>query len=376
MVNGARRRGMRQKYSIVFHKRIFMGLFLLVLLLGSLNVAKAKGWLIPAQPEVVVDETTEGKRIFLEDLTLEQKIAQMVVVAGGTHNMVAWKNMQIGGIHLFAKKDGGVYRKTIQDFQEGMTIPFFVTADLEGCLNPFAEFHNSTALGEIKNVGEAFQKGSDEGKLLHDLGFSVNFAPVVDLEDQIWKCRTFKGDEKQISELAEAYILGLQSQGIIATAKHYPGKALEISDPHKYLVSAQIEEDDVYPYSYLGQKNEVKAVMVTHVISSGEVDSEGKPAVASTMAIGELKKDFSGLIVTDDTMMLGLRKFYGSKEKLYIDVFKAGNDVVLNFDEDPAEIYHMIQVVEDAVVQGEIMEERIDESVRKILRAKGFVVEG
>jgi len=376
MVNGARRDRKRGKYSVLFHKRIFMGLLLLVLLLGSLNVAKAKGWLIPGQPEVVVDETTEGKRIFLEDLTLEQKIAQMVVVAGGTHNMVAWKNMQIGGIHLFAKKDGGVYRKTIQDFQEGMTIPFFVTADLEGCLNPFAEFHNSTALGEIKNVGEAFQKGSDEGKLLHDLGFSVNFAPVVDLVDQIWKCRTFKGDEKQISELAEAYILGLQSQGIIATAKHYPGKALEISDPHKYLVAATVGEKDVYPYVYLGGKNGVKAVMVTHVIASGIVDSEGKPSVSSVAAIDSLKKDFSGLIVTDDTMMLGLRKFYGSKEKLYVDVFAAGNDIVLNFDEDPAEIYHMVQVVASAVSEGEIAEEKIDESVRKILRAKGFVVDG
>ncbi len=363
---------MKNKYSVHFHKRIFVGLLLFVLLLGSLNVAKAKGWLIPAQPSVVV---SEGKKISLSDLTLEQKIAQMVVVAGGTHNMIAWKNMQLGGVHLFAKKDGGVYQKVISDFQEGMTIPFFVTVDLEGCLNPFAEFHNSTALGEIKNVGEAFQKGSDEGRLLKELGFSVNFAPVVDLYDQIWKCRTFEGDEKQISELAEAYILGLQSQGIIATAKHYPGKALEISDPHKYLVSAEIGSKDVYPYSYLGKKNEVKAVMVTHVISSGEVDSEGKPAVASVAAITSLKKYFSGLIITDDTMMLGLRKFYGSKEKLYVDVFRAGNDIVLNFDEDPAEIYHMIQVVAQAVRDGEIPLSQIDNSVRKILMAKGFMVE-
>ncbi len=373
MVSNATRGKKVGRYSVMFHKRVFVGLFLLVLLLGSLNVAKAKGWLIPAQPSVVVGE---GKRISLQDLTLEQKIAQMVVVAGGTHNMVAWKNMQIGGIHLFAKKDGAVYKKVISDFQEGMKIPFFVTVDLEGCLNPFAEFHISRALGEIKNVGEAFQKGSDEGRLLKELGFSVNFAPVVDLHDEIWKCRTFQGDEKQISELAEAYILGLQSQGIIATAKHYPGKALEISDPHKFLVAATVSEKDVYPYVYLGDKKEVKAVMVTHVIASGAVDSEGKPAVASSMAIGELKKDFSGLIVTDDTMMLGLRKFYGSKEKLYVDVFKAGNDIILNFDEDPAEIYHMIQVVASAVGEGEISSAQIDTSVRKILTAKGFVVEG
>jgi beta-N-acetylhexosaminidase len=361
-----------KNFPLIFHKRVFVLLLLLVLLLGSLNVAKAKGWLIPTQPEVVV---SEGKRISLSEMTLEQKIAQMIVVAGGTHNMDAWKNMQLGGIHLFAKKDGEVYKKTIADFQNGMNVPFFVTVDLEGCLNPFAEFHNSTALGEIHTVGEAFQKGSDEGKLLQELGFSVNFAPVVDLHDQIWKCRVFEGDEKKISELAEAYSLGLQSQGIIATAKHYPGKALEINDPHKYLVSAGISESDLYPYEYLSNKKAVNAVMVTHVIASGLVDSEGKPAVASSVAIGKLKETFSGLVVTDDTMMWGLRKFYSSKEQLYIEVFKSGNDLILNFDEDPAEIYHMIQVVKGAVEKGEISADKIDGSVRKILEAKGFVVE-
>jgi len=93
------------------------------------------------------------------------------------------------------------------------------------------------------------------------------------------------------------------------------------------------------------------------------------------VAIGKLKETFSGLVVTDDTMMWGLRKFYSSKEQLYIEVFKSGNDLILNFDEDPAEIYHMIQVVKGAVEKGEISADKIDGSVRKILEAKGFVVE-
>ena len=353
------------------HQKIFFVLILLVLVLGSLNVAKARGWLIPVQPVVAV---SEGKVISLDSLTLEQKIAQMIIVAGQTYNMDSWKKMGLGGIHLYAKKDAQTYKTVISDFQAGMIIPFFVTADLEGCLNPFGAFRNSTAAAEIKTVGEAYQKGSDDGTFLKELGFSINFAPVVDLDDQIWHCRAFRGDEKKISELAEAYILGLQSQGIIGTVKHYPGKTLVTKDPHKFLVTAMIDTHDTYPYDYLLRKQEPKAVMVTHVIATGVVDSEGKPSVVSVRAVGGIKSEFSGLIVTDDTMMLGLRNFYSSREEMYVDVFKAGNDLVINFDEDPNEIYHMIQVVRGAVMAGEISEKQIDESVRKILMAKGFVV--
>ena len=80
------------------------------------------------------------------------------------------------------------------------------------------------------------------------------------------------------------------------------------------------------------------------------------------------------MIISDEISMLGLKNFYPTSDALYIAVFKAGNDLVLNFDEDPNEIYRMIQVVREAVLRGEIPEEQIDTSVKKILDAKGFVV--
>ena len=349
---------------------VFLILIVLVLVLGTLNVAKAKGWLIPEQNPIPIQDNT----VNLNDLTLEQKIAQMVIVHGGRHNLNVWKNMQIGGIHLFAMKDEELFKNTINDFQEDMVIPFFVTVDLEGCWNPFANFKDFYSVSEVKNVGEAFQKGSDEGKFLHDLGFTINYAPVVDLDDEIWNCRTFPGTEEEITLLAEAYILGLQSQGVIATAKHYPGKALVIKDPHKNMVTAEIVLEDIYPYNYLGDKGDVKSMMVTHVISYGEVNSEGKPAVVSKKAVDTLKEKFDGLITTDDTMMLGLQKFFDSKEDLYRAVFSAGNDLIINFNEDPNEIFHMIETVKEAVLNGDIPEEQIDNSVKKILEAKGFNV--
>ena len=72
--------------------------------------------------------------------------------------------------------------------------------------------------------------------------------------------------------------------------------------------------------------------------------------------------------------MLGIKNFYKSLDEMYIEVFNAGADIVLNFQNDPNEVYHAITVIRDAVDGGIISEERIDASVRKILTAKGFVV--
>lgn len=341
------------------------------IVLAGLNVAKAEGMLIPEQEKpLIVDGVVE-----LGHFTLDQKIAQMIIVLGVGHNSEPFKKMQLGGIHLHAASSETQFKDVIEKFQKDMVIPFFVTVDLEGCVSPFASFLNFTYNAEINGLGAAFAKGKNEGKFLHDLGVSINFAPVVDLEDSIWKCRTFPGDEKQITELANSYLLGLQDENIIGTAKHYPGKTLIIKDPHKYLAAAEIEANDLYPYQELAQKGSVKAVMVSHLITYGEVNSEGKPSDASQKIISGLRDEFNGIIVTDEINMLGLKKFYKSLDEMYLDVFNAGPDVILNFNDDPNEIYHMIQVIKEAVERGKISEERIDDSVEKILVAKGFKVE-
>ncbi len=355
-----------QKLKIGMGEKLFFVLVLVVLILGSLNVAKAVGWLIPEQPPVQVS----NKVVNLNSLTLEQKIGQMVIVSGRIDHLREWKKMQLGGVHFFALEREEQFKEIISKYQEGMAIPFFVTADLEGCLNPFANFKKFPAASRISTIESAEEKGREEGKFLASLGFNLNFAPVVDLDDQIWKCRSFPGNEEKITNLTAAYIAGLQQESIIATAKHYPGKTLVIKDPHKNIVTAQISVADVYPYARL---KDVKSVMVSHIITSGAVDSEGLPAVVSP-AVAELKEGYSGLIISDEINMLGLKQFYPTLDEVYIAVFKAGNDIVLNFNEDPNEIYHMIAVVRDAVLRGEISEDQIDSSVRKVLEAKGFVV--
>ena len=109
-------------------QRIFVTLLCLVLVLGIVTIAKAKGLFIPRQPELKI----ENGVVDLNSMTLEQKIAQMTVGLGIRYNLAALQKMQLGGVHIFALENENVFRNTIIDFQSGMKIHFFITADLEG----------------------------------------------------------------------------------------------------------------------------------------------------------------------------------------------------------------------------------------------------
>src|SRR3989344_1146254 len=343
----------------------FMLLLAAVIILSLLNVAQVKGLFILAQPEVKITEGT----VALGSLTLEQKIAQMLIVHGNIDNLQAWRDLQLGGLHLFARESEDLFKEQIALFQKDLPIPFFITVDLEGCVNPFLNFRNFTAAIDIDNLNQAYLKGLEEGKFLKDIGVNLNFAPVVDLEDQIWNCRSFPGSELQISDLAQSYINGLQNFGILATIKHYPGKTLVVRDPHKFIVNAHIEKKDLTPYNFALKRGTVKAVMVSHIITDGAIDSDHLPSVVSRKVLTELKSQYPGLIISDEINMLGLKNFYRTIDEMYIAVFKAGNDLILNFNSDPNEINRMIKVVAAAAQSGEISIIEIDASVRKILEA-------
>jgi beta-glucosidase-like glycosyl hydrolase len=335
---------------------------------GTILFAKSHGFLIPSQPE----PTIENGFVDFSKLTLEQKIAQMIIVLGIESNSEQLKKMQIGGIHLHAMQSRSHFERVVKKYQDNMIIPLFVTVDLEGCISPFAAFKQFEPISNFTSIGHSFEMGKIEGRYLSELGVSINFAPVVDLEDQIWGCRSFNGDSETVAEMANSYLLGLQDEGVMGTVKHYPGKTLVIKDPHKFLAAAEITFEDLEPYKILSEKGSAKAVMISHLITYGKVNSEGKPSVASKKIVDGLKTYFNGLIISDEINMLGLKNFYETKDELYLEVFKAGSDIIINFNDDPNEIYYMIQVIKKGVENGEIDEERIDYSVKKILVAKGL----
>ena len=114
--------------------------------------------------------------------------------------------------------------------------------------------------------------------------------------------------------------------------------------------------------------------MISHLITEGVVSSNGKPADVCPELIQSLRNEYSGLIITDEIGMQGLRKYYKNNDDLYLDLIKAGNDIILFYDPHSNVLSRFINVVEDAVNKGIIEEKRIDESILRILKAKTIEV--
>lgn len=321
---------------------------------------------ISAPENVIIDN---NGTLHFDSMTLKQKIAQMIIAYGREDYNDEYQKLLIGGIYVVSASSKDDATRISTHFQNGSVIQMFVTADLEGCWNPFLKFFKSPTLLEIENASEAYQLGKEHGRILNETGFNVNFAPVVDLDDNVWKCRNFPGTPEEISEKALAYIRGISEYGILTTVKHYPGKTLTDIDPHKNIDRKNISEKDLYPF-LVSIENNVPGIMVSHIIANGTLDSEGKPAVVSEKLLEDLRGEYEGLIVTDEINMLGLKDYYSDIDQMYIDVFKADNDIILNFDYHIENITHMISVVENAVLSGVISEDRIDDSVTRILKAK------
>ena len=155
---------------------------------------------------------------------------------------------------------------------------------------------------------------------MKESGFNMDFSPVVEINDYVWPGRAFKSDnvEEKISE----YIKGLQEEGIYATAKHYPGGNM-VKDPHWFIVNSVIKEKDLEQFNYAIEAN-VSAIMVGHTKVKGAIDSNGKQATISQNIHDELRKDFDGLIITDDISMMGLRWSYLFRpSRIYVDLVKS-----------------------------------------------------
>jgi len=353
-------------------KKITIVLLILIAIFGMINLQKdLMGMTILGVTLEPLEPQIEGNEINLNSLTLRQKVGQMIFTLAKKQNKDLLQQMNIGGIYFWQKNSEQEYKEEIEYFQEGVEIPFLVGLDLEGCWNPFETFKEFPPFNEIKDEDEAYQVGVEQGSMMRKLGFNINFSPVVDRNDTIWKCRNFNGD---VEGKAVRYIKGLQGQGVIATAKHYPGKTLVGKDPHKYIAFTKIEEEDLKPFK-LAVGNGVKAVMINHLVTEGAIDSKRSPSVVSGNVISNIKKDYDGLILTDEVRMAGLKDVYGDNERaMYIDLVNAGNDIILDFNTQPWHIYKVVYLLENAVENNEISMDRIDEAVIKILKAKGFKV--
>ena len=343
--------------------------------------------------------STDAVEVLLSEMTLEEKVYQMFIVtpeqltgvskvtAAGNLTKQKLKQYPVGGLvyfsaNLVSRNQTKTMLTKVQKYANEIEgVDLFLCVDEEG--GRVARVANNKAF-RVKNVGpmanvssekEAYDCGETIGAYLSELGFNVNFAPDADVLTKSGSVvigdRSFGSDAVLVTKYAVAYSNGLHANGIMSTFKHFPGHGATEADTHEgyAYTNATYEElmaTELQPFS-AAQVCGVDLVMVAHISAPNIVGDDTPCSLSEKMITGILRTDlgYDGLVITDAMNMGAIAKNYDSGVAAKMAV-KAGVDMILM----PNDFQAAYSGLYTAVRSGEISEERIDESVRRILTAK------
>ncbi len=339
-------------------------------------------------PEIA---STPWARATLKQLTLRQKIAQMMVYHMRLDYLSSetqrWQKIEhliesdgIGSLHVWGGGDPASAITLLNEMQNRSDIPILVQADLEYGLQ--GRFKGGTAIpwpmaltatGDPNLAFEAGRITAEEGRAL---GIHLALAPVVDVNNNpanpIINTRAFSEDPDQVIQYATRFMQGLQAYGMLATAKHFPGHGDTQTDSHTSLATIPDDPERLWnvelkPFQSLIDAN-VDLVMVGHLDAGTFQMEPGVPATLSPYWLQDIlrkRMGFKGTIITDAMAMGGITNGYSDRYAL-IQTIKAGSDIIIqNYDYEKS-----IDYVEEAVIDGLLSEDRIDQSVLRILSLK------
>ena len=322
-----------------------------------------------------------------QQLTQDEKIAQLMIVRAHSnlsqnhinHVTELIKKYNVGGLCFF---QGGPIRQAnlTNYYQQISKTPLLICMDAEWGLgmrlDSVIPFPKNFALGAIQNKSIIYEVGNAIGEQCKRLGVHVNFAPVVDVNNNpnnpVINDRSFGEDKKVVAELSIQYMKGLQDAGVMACAKHFPGHGDVAVDSHLDLpiISKTINELDsveLFPFKEMINAN-VGAVMMAHLYVPS-IDSTTNLATSlSRKAVKDLLKrklKFKGLSFTDGLEMKGVTKFFPNAE-ISVQSLIAGNDLLLL----PEDVELSIKKIDSAINDGRICKKEFEKSVKKVLLAK------
>ncbi|WKV10463.1 glycoside hydrolase family 3 N-terminal domain-containing protein [Marivirga harenae] len=320
-------------------------------------------------------------------MSLDEKIGQLFMVAAYSNKdeqhvknlEILIENHHIGGLIFF---QGGPVREIniTNRLQAKSKTPLWIGMDAEWGLgmrlDSTMNFPKQMTLGAIQNNDLIYDMGAEIARQAKLLGIHVNFAPVVDVNNNIKNpvigYRSFGEDKENVAQKGVAYMKGMQENGLMANAKHFPGHGDTDSDSHMTLPvikhdTTRLNEIELYPFKKLIE-NKVNSMMVAHLHIPAYDKTPNKATTLSSNVVTDLLKEklgFDGLIFTDALNMKGVSDYYAPGETDLL-AFKAGNDVLLF----PMNVPSAVKMIKNALKQKELTEERLEESVKKILHAK------
>lgn len=369
-------------------KKYLIGFIIITLAFGS--CAKVASKHVESEPEA--EPEVEEYKISWTDsiyngMTLEEKVGQLFMVAAYSNRKPAHtdtlqkliKEHHIGGLIFF---QGGPVRQArmTNQFQAASKVPLFIGIDgewgLKMRLDSTARYPYNMTLGAIKDNDILKEIGTQIGHDCNRMGIHINFAPVVDIntnsKNPVIGVRSYGEDKYNVTKKAIAFTEGMESTGVLGSAKHFPGHGDTSTDSHKTLPTvsfskARLDSVELYTYKKLFKKG-VAGVMVAHLNVPSLESQENLPSSLSYTIVTELLKQqlgYQGLIFTDALNMKGAAN-YKQPGDIDLAAFLAGNDVLLFTENAPKAISKIVE----AYQQNVITEERLSHSVKKILEAK------
>lgn len=339
----------------------------------------------------------------MDQMSLDEKIGQLLLVGfkGMTPSgdiVRAIKDYHIGSVIYFdydvetKTRDRNIsspaqLKKLSSELQELSKVPLFISVDEEGgkvsrlkSRYGFISKPSPESLGH-KDLKIVTNSAATLAKELRTAGINVNFAPLADVNVNPHNPvigslgRSFSSDPNKVERYCEAFIKGQASQNIISVIKHFPGHGSSDADSHEGLVdvSESWSRKELIPFAGLIQKDSVDLIMSAHIFNR-HLDAK-YPATLSKKTIGGILRGelgYEGVIISDDMNMGAIAGHYGLAESIYlaldagIDILLFGNNLI--YDEDIAAKAHGI--IKDLVLSGRLSQERIDQSVSRILSLK------
>lgn len=345
-------------------------------------------------PEDALNEMVEES---VAGMTLEQKVAglffvtpeqltgvgQAVQAGEGTQEALA--TWPVGGLVYFKQniQSEEQLREMLANTASYSTFPIFLGVDEEGGrvarVADALGLENVGPMADIESTGDvqaAYTANQTIGTYLASYGFNVDFAPVADVltneDNAVIGDRAFSGDPQTVADMVAGAVEGLQSAGVSACLKHFPGHGDTAGDSHTGAAETDRTKEEMDAAEFLPFRSGIETgadmVMVGHISAPSLTDGEKIPASLSEEIItGILREElgYDGIVITDAMNMAAVTDYYEA-DVAAIMALKAGADMILM----PEDFQQAYEGVLQAVQDGTISQERVDDSLKRIYRVK------
>lgn len=292
----------------------------------------------------------------------------------------------VGGVVLFGKnlRDEEALAALVRDLQDAAPTPLLLAVDEEGGSVARLANHKGFALPQFADAAVLAQQGGEDavqhaaqiiGGYLYERGILLNFAPVADVDtnpqNPVIGKRAYASDADAASRMVAAAVQGYRQSGVLCTLKHFPGHGDTAQDSHTGAATtarsyAEMQQCELLPFA-AGMAAGAQLVMAAHIATPNAGTGDTPASLSSTWLTDRLRGEmgFEGVIATDSLAMQAITDRWSSGEAAVL-ALQAGADLLLMPQDLPA----AVQGVEQAVQNGTLTPQRIEQSARRILQLK------